>query len=86
MTHERMSAWKPLAETLVASMGIVGVVLLFLAFLVMVGFGVCNARVDNLLALLGIVELPLWSAAVLVWTRSRRRGSRRDTSPGQHPS
>ena len=79
-----MGILKPLAETLLASMGIVGVVLIFMTFLIMVGFGVCNARVDNLLALAGIVELPLWSAVVLIWTRSKRRGLQRETESGQN--
>ena len=54
----------------------------FLAFMIMTGFGVCNARVLSTLALVGIVEIPLWTAAVLVWNQVRRRGANRDGNTG----
>ena len=58
--------------TVVGSLGIVSVVFLFLALGAILGFGICTERFDGLMKLLGVVELPVWSIAVLVWTRRRR--------------
>ena len=71
-----MNALALCGQTVVASLGIVSVVSLFLALGAILGFGICNDRFDGVLKLLGVVELPLWSVGVLIWVRLRRNRSR----------